>query len=126
MRLLMIVLVPTIWLAVGAALIVSLSPVPIIGPALARALRRYARALRWFGWPMQRLRARSNSGHEIRITALEKRNVALEMQVAELTSCILRSLAIALETQQHLEARGCENGSAESEAPEATSRAVAA
>jgi hypothetical protein len=117
MRLLIIVLVPTIWLAVGAALIVSLSPVPIIGPALTNALRRYAKALRWFSWPMQRLRARSNSGHEIRITALEKRNVALEMQVAELTSCILRSLAIALETQQHLEIRGREEDPSGSEAP---------
>lgn len=104
MRLLLFALLPMVWVAVCGVLIGLLTPIPIFGPAVRSLLARPFGVLQRFVLTLGKLMwIPRSSSYGARIAALEERNVALEARVAELTSCILQSLAIAMETQQRLE-----------------------
>lgn len=103
MRLLIFALLPVVWVGVCVVLVGFLSPVPIFGPAVRSLLARPLQVLKRILSPLRKLAWVPRSTYGARIAALEERNIVLEARVAELTSCILRSLAIAMETQQRLE-----------------------
>lgn len=98
-----IIVIPLFGLAGMVLLFGILSPVPILRPALT-GLARGAIGMLRSAFPTRRMPGWLGAARtDARIAALERRNRSLEMRVAELTDCVLRSLAISLETQQTLE-----------------------